>query len=110
MRDRHAALTAHPLFDGLEYSDDREVLASWLPLMMAGRDADQTVAATRSVAGTDVNFGALTRLMLDDAARRGVAAHCNQRVRDLERDTDGRWIVTADDTGTGERRTVRSRF
>ena len=36
--------------------------------MMAGRDPRQVVAATRSAAGTDVNFGSLTRLMLDDAA------------------------------------------
>jgi malate dehydrogenase (quinone) len=110
MRTRHAALAAHPLFEDLEYADDADVLASWLPLMMAGRDPRQVVAATRSVAGTDVNFGALTRLMLDDAADRGVAIHCNQRVRDLRRDTDGRWIVTVRDTVTGERRTVRTRF
>ena len=78
--------------------------------MMAGRDPQQTAAATRSVAGTDVNFGALTRMMIDDARERGVAVHCNQRVHDLQRDTDGRWIVTVKDTVTGERRTVRTRF
>jgi malate dehydrogenase (quinone) len=110
MRARHAALAAHPLFDGLEYTEDADVLASWLPLMMAGRDPQQTAAATRSVAGTDVNFGALTRMMVDDARERGVAVHCNQRVHDLQRDTDGRWLVTVKDTVTGERRTVRTRF
>jgi malate dehydrogenase (quinone) len=110
MRTRHAALAAHPLFDGLEYSDDADVLASWLPLMMAGRDPQQLAAATRSVAGTDVNFGALTRMMIDDARDRGVAVHCDQRVSELERDTDGRWLVTVKDTVTGERRTVRTRF
>jgi malate dehydrogenase (quinone) len=110
MRTRHAALAAQPLFDGLEYSESNAELAQWLPLMMDGRDPGQTVAATRSTAGTDVNFGALTRLMLDDAATRGVVVHCNQRVQNLERDTDGRWIVTVRDTVTGERRTVRTRF
>ena len=39
-----------------------------------------------------------------------MAVHCNQRVHDLQRDTDGRWIVTVKDTVTGERRTVRTRF
>jgi malate dehydrogenase (quinone) len=110
MRARHTALAAHPLFDGLEYTEDADVLASWLPLMMAGRDPQQVAAATRSVAGTDVNFGALTRMMIDEARDRGVAVHCNQRVQDLDRDTDGRWIVTVKDTVTGERRTVRTRF
>src|SRR5688572_7490074 len=30
MRARHTALAAHPLFDGLEYTEDADVLASWL--------------------------------------------------------------------------------
>jgi malate dehydrogenase (quinone) len=110
MRARHAALAAQPLFEGLEYTDDDGELTDWLPLMMDGRDPGQTVAATRSAAGTDVNFGALTRLMLDDAASRGVMVHCNQRMQNLEKDADGRWIVTVRDTVTGERRTVRARF
>jgi malate dehydrogenase (quinone) len=110
MRARHAALAPQPLFEGLEYTEDAAELAEWLPLMMAGRDPDQIVAATRSAAGTDVNFGALTRLLLDDAAARGVPVHCNQRVQDLAKETDGRWRVTVRDTVTGERRTVRARF
>ena len=87
MRARHEALAAEPLFAGLEYADDPARLAEWIPLMMDGRDPRQVVAATRSVAGTDVNFGTLTRLMLDDAGDRGVPVHLNQRVQHLERDT-----------------------
>jgi malate dehydrogenase (quinone) len=110
MRARHRALAAQPLFAGLQYTEDAAELAEWTPLMMAGRDPRQVIAATRSAAGTDVNFGALTRMLLDDAADRGVMVHCNQRVRELEKDTDGRWAVTVQDTVTGERRTVRTRF
>jgi len=110
MRARHEALAAQPLFAGLEYTDDPATLAEWVPLMMAGRAPREVVAATRSVAGTDVNFGSLTRLLLDDAAAPGVTVHCNQRVQGLERDTDGRWRVTVRDTVTGEHRTVRTRF
>ncbi|UOY02368.1 malate dehydrogenase (quinone) [Blastococcus sp. PRF04-17] len=110
MRARHRALAAEPLFAGLEYTEDPAELAEWLPLMMTGRDPRQVVAATRSAAGTDVNFGALTRLMLDDVAERGVTLHCNQRVQDLAREADGRWAVTVRDTVTGELRTVRTRF
>jgi malate dehydrogenase (quinone) len=110
MRNRYAALVAQPLFGELEYTEDPAELATWAPLMMAGRDPGEIVAATRSVAGTDVNFGALTKLMFDDAEGRGTQVHCNQRVQGLERQTDGRWKVTVRDTVTGERRTVRSRF
>src|SRR5688572_11234559 len=110
MRARHEALAAQPLFAGLEYTEDPAELSAWTPLMMAGRDPRQVVAATRSAAGTDVNFGSLTRLMFDGAAERGVTVHCNQPVQRLSRDTDGRWVVTVRDTVTGERRTVRTRF
>ncbi len=110
MRARHEALAAQPLFQGLEYTEDAAELAQWIPLMMAGRDPSQIVAATRSVAGTDVNFGSLTRLLLQDAETRGVTVHCNQRVQDLAKESDGRWKVTVEDTGTGERRTLRTRF
>jgi malate dehydrogenase (quinone) len=72
MRTRHAAMSAQPVFEGLEHTDDPAVLAEWVPLVMAGRPADQVVAATRSAAGTDVDFGSLTRLLFDTAEERGV--------------------------------------
>ncbi|MGY1825310.1 MULTISPECIES: malate dehydrogenase (quinone) [unclassified Blastococcus] len=110
MRNRFAALSAQPLFEGMEYTESQAEMAGWLPLMMEGRDPEQIVAATRSVAGTDVNFGALTRLMLDDAATRGVNVHLNQRVDELEKESDGRWKVTVRDTRSGDRVTMRTRF
>src|SRR4051794_262825 len=110
MRTRYEALARQPLFDGLEYAEHQADLAEWIPLMMEGRDPSQVVAATRSFAGTDVNFGALTRLLLEDAERRGVQVHCNQQVHDLERERDGRWRVTVRDTRTGEQRVLHTRF
>jgi malate dehydrogenase (quinone) len=110
MRNRFQALSRQPLFAGLEYSDDPATLADWVPLMMAGRSANEPVAATRSLAGTDVDFGALTRLMVDAAVRRGVRLHLQRRVVKVRREGNGRWATTVRDLTTGERRTVRSRF
>jgi malate dehydrogenase (quinone) len=110
MRNRYEALAPQPLFAGLEYSDDPAELASWVPLMMQDRAPRESVAATRSLAGTDVNFGALTRLMLDSAVGRGVQLHLEHRVLKVRRDGNGRWATTVRDMATGKRRTVRSRF
>src|SRR3954465_3332751 len=121
MRNRYEALARQPLFAGLEHAEGQAALAEWVPLMMDGRDPRQgggrarppprrVVAGTRSGAGTDVNFGALTRLMLEDAERRGVPVHTNQRVHDLRRATDGRWRGTVRDTRTGEKRVLHARF
>jgi malate dehydrogenase (quinone) len=38
LKKRFAALTAHPLYYGMEYSDDPKQIAEWLPLVMEGRD------------------------------------------------------------------------
>jgi malate dehydrogenase (quinone) len=99
-----------PLFAGLEFTDDPAELTDWVPLMMADRSSREPVAATRSLAGTDVNFGALTRLLLDAAVRRGVQLHRQHRVLKVHRDRIGRWATTVRDLTTGQRRTVRSRF
>ncbi len=65
LRRRHQALSASPLFAGMQFTDDAAVLREWMPLMMEGRDPAQKVAATRSDEGTDLDFGALTRQLLE---------------------------------------------
>ena len=95
MRNRYEALAPQPLFAGLEYSDDPAELTDWVPLMMQDRSRKETVAATRSLAGTDVNFGALTRLMLDAAVRRGVQLHLQHRVLKVRREGNGRWATSS---------------
>ena len=110
MRNRYDALAPQPLFPGLEFSEDATELTDWVPLMMAERSTKEAVAATRSLAGTDVNFGTLTRLLLDSSVDRGVQLHLQHRVRKVRRQTDGRWATTVTDLTTGKKRTVRSRF
>jgi malate dehydrogenase (quinone) len=110
MRARYDALAHSPLFEGMEYGQTQQDLAAWVPLMMADRPQDEIVAATRSVAGTDVNFGKLTRLLMDLAVTRGVQVHTDHRVRKIVRETDGRWALSVQDKTSGERRTVRAGF
>src|SRR5215510_7332509 len=52
LKKRHAALTAHHCYRGMEYTEDRQKLAEWIPLVMEGREPKQLVAATRMVTGT----------------------------------------------------------
>ena len=78
----------------MEYSEDPQVLAGWMPLVMEGRDQGEAVAATRALLGTDVNFGSLTRSMIDWLnAQEGVTVHLNHRVHGLHRGSDGHWHV-----------------
>lgn len=108
LRQRHALLSTHPLFEGMQYSEDPAVIAEWAPLLMAGRTGDEPVAATYSAEGTDVDFGALTKLMLDSAADRGLRVDYNAEVTRVRRAKDGLWEVSGKQDGA--RFTQRARF
>jgi malate dehydrogenase (quinone) len=56
LKKRYEALGKHHLFSKMEYSEDPQRLAEWMPLVMEGRDKRESVAATRVILGTDVNF------------------------------------------------------
>lgn len=61
LKRRVKEMTAHPMFEGMQFSDDIAKMTEWLPLMMNGRKDTKHVAATKMELGTEVNFGVLTR-------------------------------------------------
>ena len=83
LKKRYEALKDHPLFAGLEYSEDASVIRSWAPLLIPGRRKDQPIAATRIPAGTDVDFGSLTHRLIDGLVARGATLKLNHRVTAL---------------------------
>ncbi|NAZ86993.1 malate:quinone oxidoreductase [Kineococcus indalonis] len=92
LRARYEALSQHPLFAGMQWSTDHAEIGEWAPLLTAGRGAGERIAATRSTAGTDVDFGALTRELLTGAAARGVELLTGHAVTDLARRGSG-WTL-----------------
>jgi malate dehydrogenase (quinone) len=64
LRKRYAEMSAHHCYHGMEYSEDSATIVGWAPLIMEGRDVGQPVAATRIVTGADVDYGALTHLLV----------------------------------------------
>ncbi|WP_081829807.1 malate dehydrogenase (quinone) [Paraoerskovia marina] len=113
LRRRHAALSAHPLFSDLEFSDDPEVIRSWTPLLVEGRDPEVPVAATRAESGTDVDFGALTRGLVDHATAHTADLHLQHEVTDLSKRADGSWRLRVRDVSwnaSRHQRTVNARF
>ncbi len=93
LKKRFDALAAHPLFQGMEFSDDIEQLREWIPLITEGRSVDEPIAATKTDTGTDVNFGALTRLLLEDLREKNIEMHYSSIVKSIKRTSDGLWEV-----------------
>ncbi|WP_315727457.1 MULTISPECIES: malate dehydrogenase (quinone) [unclassified Bradyrhizobium] len=111
LRARHKAMSEHHCYHGMEYSEDPVKIAEWVPLIMEGRATDQPVAAIRIITGTDVDYGALTHLLVAQlAAQDGFEVHYNRKVVGLERGVNGRWRVSVEDTYDGTRQSVSAKF
>src|ERR1700675_483600 len=110
LRKRFETLSAHPCYHGMEYSDDKKQIGKWIPLVMEGRDPSEKVAATRMVTGTDVDYGALTKDLLDSLkGKEGFSIHFFNRVQDLRRDGD-LWSVRVRDEKSGQHRDIQAKF
>ncbi|MFC9659232.1 malate dehydrogenase (quinone) [Nocardia sp. NPDC127606] len=110
LRRRYATLRELPAFAELEYTEDRAVIADWAPLLVRGRADGEAMAATRHTAGTDVDFGALTRSLLSTMSAAGNAVRMHREITGLTRGADGLWTVRGRDLDSGRRFRVRSRF
>nr|WP_106498450.1 malate dehydrogenase (quinone) [Lentibacillus sp. Marseille-P4043] len=94
LKKRFETMSKHPLFNGMEYSDDPSMLKEWFPLMMKDRSTNEAVAGAKIDDGTDVNYGALTRAMCDYLEKENVNINYNHNVKDIKRRKDGLWEVT----------------
>lgn len=111
LRKRYAGLTAHHVFRGMEYTEDKTQLKNWVPLIMEGRDPNEAVAATRIVSGADVDYGSLTRHLIGYLKTQPqFTIHFNHHVTDIKRDSDQTWIIEAKDKSTGQTHTVKTKF
>lgn len=94
LKKRYEALQASPLFGGMQYSEDPEQIRKWVPLMMAGRDPKQKIAATWSPVGTDVNFGEITRQFVGHLqAQPNFSLKLSSEVQNITRNADGSWRI-----------------
>jgi len=97
LKKRHETMSNNPLFKGMEFSDDPEKLKEWIPLIMQDRPANEAIAATKIDTGTDVNFGALTRMLFDHLKEKDVDINYNHSVESIKRTKDGLWELKVHD-------------
>ena len=111
LRKRYELLQGNPLFKEMIYTDDRELMSEWAPLVMRGRSTKQPVAATRMEIGTDVDFGSLTRGIIHQLSTMpGVTIHYNVEALDLDPDGKGGWDVFLKDLSSGKKNKVNTNF
>lgn len=110
LKRRFEALRTSHCYTGMQFSNDPRQIENWVPLVMEGRDRREVVAATRMASGTDVDFGALTNLLVDSLRNDdGFAIHFAKRVQSLHRVQDS-WVLNVKDAQSGEAQNVRAKF
>ena len=111
LKKRYDALSVNALFEGMQYTETPNVLKEWMPLVMEGRRANQPVAATRMDIGTDVNFGALTRSMIEYLqSQDGIHLYLGKEIKDIDKMDDGNWEIKVKDLQTGDKTKLRTKF
>lgn len=110
LKKRFEAMSENPLFEGMEFSDDPAKLMEWIPLIMKDRQSNEPLAATKINSGTDVNFGALTRMLLDHLKTENVDIHYKHGVENLKRTDDGNWEVKVKNEAEGKIEYHKAKF
>lgn len=104
LKNRVAKLRKHPMFEAMQYSENFETMQQWFPLIMNDRNSNEKIAATRMELGTEVNYGALTKIyfkILEEKFDTPVFAQ--HEVEDVDPTTDKDWLVKIKNRITGEK-------
>lgn len=108
---RYDALQKTTLFQGMKFSTDHQQIAQWAPLVMAGRDPQQKVAATWTPAGTDVNYGEITRQLIGSLQKNEhFTLQTSAEVTEFKRNSDNSWHVTIEDVNSGKQRAIDAKY
>ena len=111
MEKRYAAMIQNPLFAGMKMSEDKAEIQQWAPLVMDGRDPQQKVAATRMDVGSDVNYGAITKQLINNLEKSpNFKLRTSTEVTGISKNDDNTWSVAFKDVKSGEVSHVKTRF
>jgi malate dehydrogenase (quinone) len=65
LKQRYLAMIKNPMFYGMDYTEDAQIIEKWAPLVMNGRKPNERVAATYMDMGSDIDYGAISRQLIN---------------------------------------------
>ncbi len=111
LQQRFRQMSAHHCYHNMEYSDDLKQIDEWAPLVVEGRDPNEKIAVTRVVTGADVDYGALTHLLMAQLSEQnGFSLHYKHEVIDVTQTPDRRWNVEVKNLLTHEKTITSAKF
>lgn len=94
--------------DKIVFSDDKEVIKQWIPLMVNNRK-DEFIAATKVDDGLEVDYGKLSRYLSEYITKKGVQINYNEEVLDIHK-KNGKWVVIQKNLITGEKTKITTNY
>ncbi len=92
LKKRFEVLSKNSIFQDMKFSEDYDFLQQIMPLVMNGRDKSEKIAGTYMEYGTDVNFGTLTKSMIDYLSKQAdVEVYYNYEVKKIRKKEDQSW-------------------
>ena len=111
LKKRYDAMHQNVLFQGMQYTQDQDLISQWAPLIMKNRRKEAHLAATNMAIGTDVNFGELTRQLIRKLeSMPGVTVHYNIEVLDIDPHKKGGWEVETKSMLTKKKIDCKTKF
>ncbi|WP_130802213.1 malate dehydrogenase (quinone) [Acinetobacter ihumii] len=111
LEKRYAAMIQNPMFYGMKFTENKDEIKQWAPLVMTGRDASQKVAATRMDVGSDVNYGAITTQLVSNLNQHpNFKLATSTEVTGISQNADKTWTVGFKNLKTNQVDHVKTRF
>jgi len=94
LEKRYHAMKEHFMFDSIQFTKEIEKMKEWFPLMMAGRDEGEIMAASRIDRGTEVNYGSLTKHLFGILETQfDTKVQCNMEVVEIDPSKNTNWTI-----------------
>lgn len=111
LHQRYRQMSANHCYENMQYSEDKQQIEDWAPLIMEGRDPNQQLAVTRVATGTDVDYGALTHLLVKQLSQQdNFELHYKHDVIDIKRNETGGWNIEVKDLTTHDKYLITAKY
>lgn len=110
LTSRYKGMSNHHFFKEMEFSTDPEKIREWAPLLVKDRSVFP-IAATKMDSGTDVNFGGISRKLIEWLSQQeGCGVATRHKVVGLKKTSSGGWEVKVKNLKTNEISTTNTKF
>lgn len=110
LTSRYRGMSKHHFFRYMEFTTDPEKIREWAPLLVKDREVFP-VAATKMDSGTDVNFGGISRKLIEWLNQQeGCGVASRHKVVGLKKTSSGGWEVKVKNLRTNQLHTTNTKF